>query len=221
MKKWKKAASWILILTITLSAGSVCAMTQPEDTLASASELNEYGIMHGDPDENMRLEDNVTRAEAAALVYRLYQAESGDIAILAHAFSDMEGHWAAKEVACAKAAGLIDGTSEATFEPEKNVTVQEFIKMTVTLLGYDVQAERQMGYPIGYAMIASTLGLLRGVSAQMEANVSRGAVAVILANALDVPMIKTTESDGTTVHTIMNGENGASLETLRLALTAS
>ena len=214
MKKQRKLTAWILTVFLLLTACQAFA----ENAETSAEELNSYGIMQGDPDGSFRLEDNVTRAEAAALVYRLYRANDDSVATVSAAFPDMVGHWAAAEVAFAKAAGLVDGTSETTFSPDEPVTLQEFLKMTVTLLGYQNQAERQAGYPIGYGIIATNLGLTKGISAPMDMPLTRGMVANILVNALDVPLIVVTESGEEIVYVVMDGKNEVPMQTLRIAL---
>ena len=43
--------------------------------------------------------------------------------------SDLEGHWAQKEVEAAVASGWVDGYSDGSFKPEKSITRAEFTKM--------------------------------------------------------------------------------------------
>ena len=43
--------------------------------------------------------------------------------------SDLEGHWAQKEVETAVASGWVDGYSDGSFKPEKSITRAEFTKM--------------------------------------------------------------------------------------------
>ncbi len=51
-------------------------------------------------------------------------------------FDDMYDHWAYKEVTAAKKMGLVNGTTDTTFEPDRAVTGKEFTKMMLSLLGY-------------------------------------------------------------------------------------
>ena len=43
--------------------------------------------------------------------------------------SDLEGHWAQKEVEAAVASGWVDGYPDGSFKPEKSITRAEFTKM--------------------------------------------------------------------------------------------
>ncbi|MBQ4086773.1 MAG: S-layer homology domain-containing protein [Clostridia bacterium] len=214
MKKQKRWIACLLALCMACFALPAFA-----ESASGAEALKGYGIMQGDTDGNLRLDDEITRAEATALIYRLHKEKDEDVATIGVSFPDMTGHWAAAEVACAKAEGLVDGTTETTFEPDKTVTLQEFLKMTVTLLGYNAQAERQ-GYPVGYMIVSTQLGLTKGITSAADANVTRGMAADILANALDVPLMKTMDDEDKTAYILMNGKDGTPLQTIRIALEA-
>lgn len=215
VKTWSR--KWVVLMM------AVLIFTMPVTGYANATEksgveiLCSYGIMHGDPDGGFRPDDFITRAEATALVYRLYEVKSADPVVFSVGFSDMEGHWAASEVAAAAKVGLVQGTDNGTFEPDSVVTLQDFLKMTVTLLGYQPRAER-MGYPMGYAITATNLGLTKGISSSMEAFVTRSMAADILANALNVPLMEAIETEDETAYVIKDGTDGTQMKTLRLAL---
>lgn len=60
------------------------------------------------------------------------QDENNDI------FSDLpNGHWAAKSVETLKNSGIISGTGENKFEPDRSVTREEFVKMLVLVCGFE------------------------------------------------------------------------------------
>ena len=92
----KRILSIVLCAVMMLSL-SVYANDSAVTEESNAQELKNYGIMLGDPDGNMRLQDELTRAEATVLLVRLYRFNSSEVAAL-HRFSDMVGHWACKEV---------------------------------------------------------------------------------------------------------------------------
>ena len=181
--------------------------------------LKEYGILKGDPDGNMRLEDKITRAEAIALLIRA-NSEMNEIAqkeMVDVKFEDVIGHWAVQEICFAHQNGLVDGRSETTFEPEKNVTNTEFIKMLVTLLGYKPMAER-MGYPQGYAITANQKGITEGLNLNLDNDAVRGDIVKIISNSLDVPMMVQSGFGAYEEYTVMDGKNGVKLVTLRTIL---
>ena len=212
------------VMTLSMCFGSVLAKDSAGDVSIieleqSVNELKGYGILKGDPDGNMRLEDNITRAEAIVLIIRA-NAELNEIAqneVFDVKFTDIENHWAANEISFAMQNGLVDGTSETTFEPEREVTNAEFIKMIVTLLGYKPMAER-MGYPQGYVMTASQRGITSGMNLNLDADATRGDVVKMIANSLDVPMMVQSGFGAYEEYTVMDGKNGVKLSTLRTIL---
>lgn len=178
-----------------------------------AEELTQMGILKGDPDGNLRLDDTITRAEAAALLVR---TERTDIDV-SSIFEDMDGHWAEKEVSMAYATGLIQGTGEETFSPDEKVTVQEFVKMVVTLLGYKDVAESRGGYPAGYLSHANMIGVFNGLKFITTAEINRGDAAAILVNCLDIPVMQLSSIsfDDKVEYIIANGKDGRDYVTLR------
>ncbi len=221
MKRKTHRKQWIAaVLSASFLFCPICSYADaeaPEKT--DIQFLHAYGIMHGDPDGNFRPDDFITRAEATALVYRLYQTKAVNPAVLSVAFADMHDHWATKEVSAAAAVGLVDGAENGTFEPNNIVTLQDFLKMTVSLLGYTPQAERT-GYPVGYMIVSANLGLTKGIDSAADAPVTRCMAAQILVNAMDVPLMKSVETESETIYVILDGTDDSPIETLRLALEA-
>ena len=104
-----------------------------EDTAAKG--LKELGILRG-TGENLELGRNVTRAEATALIMRMHYEAPEALGMPSSEFTDLDGHWAYKEVTAAKKMGLVDGVGNGLFEPDRTVTGREFTKMLLSVLGY-------------------------------------------------------------------------------------
>ncbi len=203
------------------SADSENAEIVPLSEEESAKVLREQEIMIGDPDGNMRLDGTLTRAESMILILRTLDKDYADTQINAQtSYTDIADHWAYEDIKHAIKMGLIEGTDEKTVEPDREVTGEEFIKMIVNALGYQSDVETLGGYPDGYVQTAEALGLLKGVDTVSETSITRGEAAVMLNNALDIPIMQTT---GLSYHgeylmpdyQIMNGENGTELITLK------
>lgn len=94
--------------------------------------LYNEGIFRGDDLSRMRPDEPLTRAEFAAILAR---AASGLFAEqrAEKSFPDLQGHWAADEVAAAYRLGLVNGSGSA-FEPERCVTLAEVLAMVVRLI---------------------------------------------------------------------------------------
>ncbi len=105
------------------------------DDSVEASGLKSLGILKG-TGNGLELERNITRAEAVVLIFRIHPEVTGAVSILSPEFSDLDGHWAYKEVTAAKKMGIVDGVGNGKFEPDRIVTGREFTKMLLSAMGY-------------------------------------------------------------------------------------
>ena len=133
LKRFVSVVVALFILAVNTLSVTYAAIDE-DDFQSSAAEMQKLEIMTGDPDGNMRLNDYITRAEAVTMINRAYGYDAGELDMINNSFSDTEGHWAYKEIALASSCGILDGLYQTNFEPDNPVTVQEFAKMTVTLL---------------------------------------------------------------------------------------
>lgn len=137
----KKILTLVLILLLIITAVAAPTILQQEDipTLsedsAEASGLHKLGILLG-TGNGFELDRSVTRAEAVVLLMRMHPENTGALGMPSPEFDDMTDHWAYKEVTAAKKMGLVDGTADKTFTPDRTVSGREFAKMTLSLLGY-------------------------------------------------------------------------------------
>lgn len=142
----KKLFVWLMTASLLLLVCAPCLAVEQrlsreeipllrEDS-AEAAGLKRLGILKG-TENGLELGRNVTRAEALALIWRTTGAAFHDIGYNEPSFSDISGHWAEDAIEKFYHAGFINGTSETTFEPDRNVTGQEFVKILLTVMGYD------------------------------------------------------------------------------------
>ena len=212
----KKILSIILACVLMFASMTVFA----EEAVDYVSELNKYSIIKGDPDGDMRLSDNLTRAEAVTLIVRLYGfAPETSAAATANEFSDMENHWACNSAMIAKGLRIIDETKDDTFNPDESIKSEDFIKMIICLLGYKEAAEPRGGYPVGYLINASQIGVTKGVSIATGQYIKRSEAAQLLYNSLDIPlMVLTSFGENSVVYGLLNGEGGKEFRSLRTTL---
>lgn len=180
------------------------------------TDLQNLGIMTGDQNGNLHLEDNITRAETAKLICAAgkLNTEFTDEAAI---FPDVaNNHWGYKYIRAVFEAGIAIGDERGYFNPESSVTNEEFIKMVVSLLGFEPLAEQRGGYPAGYNVVASTYGLTEGFQFEVNAPAVRQDMAVIIWRALDTPvMMEKIQKESSISYCVMNGEKGIPLVTLR------
>lgn len=85
--------------------------------------LADKGIMDGYDDGSFKPENTVTRAEAAAVMSRLFRLEQNSCA-----FSDVPaGHWAEGYIGAFSALGIMGGYSDGTFRPDNAISYDELL----------------------------------------------------------------------------------------------
>lgn len=101
-------------------------LASPENTgVAKLLNTDDHmAFMVGDDKGNFRPNDSITRAEVAQMFYRLLRDQNVEIT---KTFADVkENAWYATAVGVLASSGIINGTSETTFEPERAITRAEF-----------------------------------------------------------------------------------------------
>lgn len=187
----KKLISVITALSVILGAG-VCfadySDVSSDDTCYKAvSRLRDFNIMSGYEDGTFKPDSDVTRAETARLLCSVMNQEGYDAV---PDFIDVpETHWAAKYISYMKELGTISGYEDGTFRPESNITYNEFLKMVLSIVGYDPFAEARGGYPEGYIKCAEQQGITADLTFKGDDIVKRCEAAIMINNALDVPLV--------------------------------
>ena len=201
----------VLVLAMVLSQGAIMPLAAEQSVYSEEIELvNALGIMVGDESGDFAPNNNLTRAEFAKVLTVLLQINDGASAkenawyfktgkavenqVLntgkQQVFTDVPSdHWAYDVIGQITSLGYMIGTSEDEFSPDENVTINQVNKVFVKLLGYEVFAERNGGYPAGYNYTASSIKLLKGINHYGETPILRGELAKMLVNMFDVEMV--------------------------------
>lgn len=194
-----------------------CGVYAQKITTQQIDDLKMYSIMVGDAESgSLRLDDNITRAEAVKM---LCAAASLDTSVPQDSFPDVkQDHWAYKYVYAAKENGLVSGDENGNFNPESNVTNEDFVKMAVCLVGYEPFAASNGGYPMGYITAAARYGLTTNLQLEPQTAAKREDVAIITANALDIPLMVKKDDTENEEWVIMDGKGEYEKKTLRIRL---
>lgn len=161
----------------------------------AAEVLGALGIMVGDAESGMfRPEDNILRSEMAKVsVYSVGLEDVANGITSPTRFPDVvSNHWANGAINVADQQGMIIGDDVGTFRPDDNVLFQEAVTIMVRALGYEPQAKTNGGYPNGYMVTASSIQLLKGISAAATQPAKRGDIAQLVFNALTINMMEQT-----------------------------
>ena len=130
--------------------------------------LTGMGVFQGD-NNSFRPASNITRAEVAAIIYRLVTGDTGtskmDLYTTRHPFTDVRADaWYAGYVGYLYNAKIIKGATTTTFNPAGNVTGYEVLAMILRAVGYDKNDEFTGGtWRVEVGSTATKLGILRDI----------------------------------------------------------
>ena len=206
----KKLLAMVLALVMTLSlAVSANAFKDDksisDDYAEAVAVLNGMGVFKGYEDGSFKPEGNITRAEVATIVYRIYTADvakndkSGLYATY-NKFSDMAGAgWAQGYIGYCANAALVKGYPDGTFKPSGNVTGYEVLAMILRAVGYDKNNEFSgADWALHVAQTAQQLGVLDNVAKTTDLNApaSRELVAELLFQGIQKAQVTYTPAFG-------------------------
>lgn len=189
-KKW---SLFLIAALLMLQSVQAMAVTPFQDTMGTPCEtatevLAALEIIEGSGEGVFEPEKNLTRAEMVTIILRALHME--DALSKQNIFTDVpDSHWANASIAAAFQMGIVNGMSETIFQPDGLVTYEQAVKMIIEALGYGVPAEAAGGYPGGYLAKASQLGILNQMNVTNTA-ITRGDMAILLYNALEVPLLQ-------------------------------
>lgn len=199
MKKIISVITTFVMLVSLLSQTAVFAAFSDVDDAnpykQSITTLSKLGVIDGYGDGTFKPSGEITRAEFTKLV--VYLLGHQNITYNDSAFSDVkagaDGHWASNFIQTAYGIGIISGMGDGTFAPDSAVTYEQALKMVVCMLGYEQFAEElgvnTDGWADKYIKQANSMGLTKNVSnASYSSAASRGLVAQVLYNALEIEM---------------------------------
>lgn len=117
------------------------------------------------------------------------------IYVVAKSFSDVNSSsWYASYVNRLYASGIVGGTSATTFSPSANMKYGEALKMILRAAGYPAQTETGGAHwASGYLSLAYRKGIVSTTNIDLDALVTRDAIAEIAAKALGLGMASSVE----------------------------
>ena len=206
----KKLLAMVLALVMTLSlAVSASAFKDDKDISADYAEavavLDGMGVFKGYEDGSFKPTGDITRAEVATIIYRIYTgdvAKSDKFGLYAtyNKFSDMTGAgWAAGYIGYCANAELVKGYPDGTFKPSGKITGYEVLAMILRAVGYDKNGEFSgADWALNVAKYAEQLGILKNVAktTNLGAPATRELVAEMLFRAIQSPVVTYTPAFG-------------------------
>lgn len=186
----KKAIIYVMIMILTVSSTAVFAQgasSSYDETLVKAESLvTQLEIMTGDTDGNMRLEDNMTRAEFTKAAIMASPYKSGvALNMPLSPYSDVPyTHWAAPYIKLASDNGLVNGYVDSTFRPEENILFEEAVTVALNFLGY-TESDYGSSWPYGQISIADRIGLSDNISSGQGEAITRADAVILFYNLMN------------------------------------
>ena len=191
----------MMLSVMVMSTGAV-TITDADDIspqYAEAAEvLTGMGIINGYEDDSFKPQQSITRAEVAAMIYRVATGdvddEKADINAGAKLFTDVNADdWFAGYVNYCGDAEYIKGYEDDSFRADNNVTGYEVLAMILRAVGYDKNKEfTGPTWTINVASTATELGMLENLdnSVNLAEPATREVVAELIFQAIR-PGVKT------------------------------
>ena len=178
-----------LALILAFSMAVMPSYAETDNKTTAIEILSELGIVKGYEDGELHPEYNITRMEYAALIIRCLGYD-GEYPSIGSVFTDVpKESWGAAAVQFAYDLGIINGYGDGSFGPDDNILEVDAVKIIVAALGRRLEAEAGGGYPTGYLSVAQNLKILDNYKGG-NAKATRGFVAGLIANALDVSIVE-------------------------------
>ncbi len=184
-----------IICVILLLSGSFGVSYANEEAMQSGDMIFLKSLGFVDYDKNEI--DPLTRIELAGIYYSILAGNENPPSFSASGkFSDVSGTDAAV-ADFASDCGIMTGTGNGMFSPDDNVTYIQLIKTVVSFLGYDAVANQSGGYPSGYYLTGSQLGLCLDPPHDYNTELTFAKAATVLKLAVNCDLLTDMSFDGT------------------------
>ena len=211
MRNLKKILALVLALMMALSVMVFASAKNLEDYTDAADVSEDYaeavdvltgmGIFEGD-EEGFRPQDNITRAEVAALVYRVLTGDVNNVNVGLYEdygyFTDVPAdEWYAGYVNFVANGKHVVGVADGIYDPDANVTGYQMLTIMLRAIGYGQKEEFEGdSWTIHVAQYAERLGLTNGLDTTLSAQLTREEVAYIIWQAIRENMVEWTPAFG-------------------------
>lgn len=114
----------------------------PDDGGSMLNKKDHFAYIIGYPEDDVRPEANITRAEVATIFFRLLTDEAREqYSVKTNPYPDVnEGDWYNNAISTLTNAGIIDGYLDGTFRPNNPITRAELSKMAASF--YNTQTDK-------------------------------------------------------------------------------
>jgi len=200
----KKIISFILGVAIILQGIAVVSAEEKLDNreITEAITLIEYLEII---DVASGSDNSVTRADFATYVARVLNFDEYSGADKTYYNDIPTTHWAAASINTLVERGVLTVGEDRMFRPTDEITVQEGVKILLSIMGYKPSAELIGAFPSGYMEVALRLKMLDNVP--QTGTLTRKTSAVLLSNAMNTDMCEAMPDGNGLKYTQVEGKN--------------
>ena len=211
MRNLKKILALALALVMSMSLMATANAFTDDDSITDTYEtavtvLSGLKVFQGYDDGSFLPQGAITRAEVAAIIYRIVTGDVADTQVGIYAdynkFDDVAStSWYAGYVNFCANAEYIKGYDARTFGPNDPVTGYQALAMILRALGYDKNGEfTGTNWTIQTAAVGEQRGITKNITAgTLGVAATREVVAEILFRAILVPTVNYTPAFGYTI----------------------
>ena len=208
MRNLKKFLALVLammmVMSLMLTVNAASSSYQDADKIDKAyteavTVLSGLKVLQGD-DDGFRPTDTITRAEMAAVLYRIYTGRVGEAG---KAYADMfkeadntfddvtsKFDWAKGYINYAYIKQLVKGDPSGTYRPGDPVTGYEVLAMLLRAIGYTRSGEFEgVQFIPNVTYYASELGIIDNIKGSLSNNATRQQVAEMAFRAMNVTQV--------------------------------
>lgn len=201
MRNFKKflALMMAVLMVVGMSVIPMGAANTAADYTEAAQQLSAIGIMKGDENGNLMLDQGVTRYQAALFFVQsitgktdpsVWNADKSAI------FTDVPEYGTAIDYLAG--IGLIVGRGNGIYGYNDQITYQDMLVLAVRALGYET---KDMSYPYGHILEAQKLGLTDNIdSVNFKETMTRGETAQLIWDMLNTQIAITDPLTGEIVY---------------------
>ncbi|MEG1537563.1 MAG: S-layer homology domain-containing protein [Clostridiales bacterium] len=181
---------------------------QKEAAQIAIYRLSALGVLEGyAEDGTFRPGANITRAEFAKVSDYLADKVGAisTFATMSSVFSDVKiGSWYNGYVISAYEYNLVNGYTDGTFGPQRNITLAEAVTMLLRVVGYT--NELAGDWPYDYIAAAKDLGILDDIDFVSNRIATRAEVAILANAILELQKVQYDPNSISVIHTNVNSQ---------------
>ncbi len=190
MKTVIKLTALLLILSIIsvpfAYASSDASLPYTEKAITL---LEQIGVIQ--TDDEYDLEHIITRGEMCDILLKLYNAESTkNMVYQSYSFNDIAKNAYAGSIQAAADLGVVSGFGDGSFRPDDTVKYEEAVTALVNVIGYEMLADKNGGYPVGYLTIGNEVKICNDVTGLVGEDITYEKLINLIYKALHTEVLQ-------------------------------